>query len=394
MKLKTINNIDVQNKRVLLRVDFNVPISKKGEITDDSRMIATLPTITHLTKKGAKIIIISHLGRPKGKKVSEMSLKPVAKHLEKLTKTKVTFVDECIGKKAEEAVNKMKKNEIIVLENVRFHKEESKNDKTFSKELAKLADIYVNDAFSVAHRAHASTTGVTNHLPSYGGFLMAKEIHELGKVFKNAKKPICLIIGGAKINTKIGVLKKFIEIADSILVGGALGNTFLAARGFNVGKSKYEKDKLLVAQEIMLLAEQKNHEFRVPRDVVVASEISETSEKIDIPTEDIVGDMMIVDIGKVSIKRYTEIIKKAGTVIWNGPVGVYEFNRFSHGSKRIAESILESKALSIIGGGDTIDFLKKYDYPLDKFSHISTGGGAMIEFLEGKKLPGITAVSS
>lgn len=389
MELKTLSEADVKGKRVLVRVDFNVPCGDGGAIEDDSRVIAALPTIQHLMKEGAKVILMSHFGRPKGQIVEEMRLTNVAKCVEDALGSKIQKLDDCIGPEVEKAIEAMKDGDVVLLENVRFHPGEEKNDPAFCEELAKLGDIFVNDAFGAAHRKHASTAGLAEHLPAYAGLLMEKEITTLSTLFKDAKKPICLIVGGAKIDTKIGIIRTFVDIADYILVGGALANTFLAARGFDIGESKYEEDKLEVAQEIMLEADKAHEPFKLPRDVVVASEISEEAQKLDLPLEDIEGDMKIVDIGKVTIKRYSEIVAEAGTIIWNGPMGIHEFNRFSHGSKRLAEAIIDSSAVSIIGGGDTIDCLKRYDYPLEKFNHVSTGGGAMIEFLEGKTLPGI-----
>lgn len=393
MELRSIKSADVQDKRVIVRVDFNVPLDPQtGAIEDESRIEAALPTIQYLLDKGAKLILISHLGRPEGEKVESLSLTPVAKRLGELLGKEVKQVSEVIGDKVQAEVDTMKSGEIVMLENIRFHPGEEKNDPELCRQLAALGEIFVNDGFSVSHRAHASTVGIGSILPSYAGLNLIAEYEALLHVLKNAEHPICLIAGGAKIDTKIGIIKKFLKLADSILVGGALANTFLAARGFGVGGSKYEPEKIDVAQEIMLEAKQLGENFCIPRDVIVASELSETADKIDIPVEDVEGDMKIFDIGKVTIERYKEVIMNAKTIIWNGPLGVHEFNRFSHGSKRIAEAILESPGTSVVGGGDTIDFLKRYNYDLKAFDHVSLGGGAMIEFLEGKILPGIKIV--
>jgi phosphoglycerate kinase len=394
MQLKSIKEADLNHKTVILRADFNVPLNNNLEIDDDARIRETIPTIEYILNQNAKLVIISHLGRPEGKTVSEMSLKPVAKHLEKLLpKTKINFHHDCIGKEVQNTVQKLKIGEILLLENLRFYQEEEDNAPQFAKELASLADIYINDAFATSHRAHASMVGIPEHIPGYAGFLVLKEVEALSKAFDHPQHPICVILGGAKVDTKVGMIKHYVKQAEYILLGGALANTFIAARGFFVAESKYEEKKIELAQEIMLEAEKEGCYVGIPRDVIVSSEINEQALKLDIPVEDVEGDMKIVDIGKITINRYLEAIKKSKTVIWNGPVGIHEFNRFSHGSKRIAEAIIESKAVSIVGGGDTIDFLEKYGYDLNKFTHVSTAGGAMIEYLEGKELPGLKAVS-
>lgn len=391
MSIQTLADASVEGKIVVMRVDFNVPL-KDGVIQESTRITATLPTIQKLQEMGAKkIVLLSHLGRPKGERKEELSLKPISIELSNQLDQPVKFVNDCIGDTVKNEINNSDEN-IILLENVRFHSSEKDNDESFSKQLAELGDVYVNDAFAVSHRAHASTVGITKNLPSYAGLLLQAEVDAMGGIFRNAKKPICIVVGGAKIDTKIGILQKFIDIADYILVGGALANTFIAARGFNIAESKYEEDKVELAQEIMLSAEQKGDIFSIPRDVIAVSEISETAEKIDIPVEDVVGDMKIVDIGSVCAKRYAEIIEKSGTIIWNGPLGIHEMSNFSQGSKVVADAIKDSDGVTIVGGGDTLDFLTRNNYDFSKFDHVSTGGGAMIEFLEGKELPGIAAL--
>jgi len=392
-KLKTLRAFkgNLENKKVLVRVDFNVPLVK-GKVGDESRIKDALPTITHLLKQKAKVILISHMGRPNGKKNAELSLKPVAKKLQTHLKNKVNFIDDCRGKKVEKAIQKMKSGEILLLENCRFYAEEETNDISFAKEIAKLGDIFVHEAFSAAHRQHATTYGVAKLLPSYAGFKMAEEVTLLTKIMTKTKKPVTLIVGGAKIDTKIGLLKNFMKKADYFIVGGALANTFLAGKGFNVGDSLYEKDKITLAQEIMLLAEKNSEEFLLPIDAIIADSIGPKVSTLDIPLEDIEGKMKILDIGKQSSKKFIQIIEKSKTIIWNGPLGLTEFEPFQTGTKTIAKAISKATkngALTVLGGGDTIDALNRFKIKFSNFSHVSTAGGAMLEFLEGKKLPGV-----
>lgn len=390
--LKQIKNI--KGKHVLLRVDFNVPIDKTG-VTDDTRIRETLPTIKFLLKKSAKVIVITHLGRPEGKIVDGLKLDSVASSLQKLLKKKVHKLHNCIGKPVETAIKKMKTGEVILLENIRFHPEEEKCDPKFSKELAELGDIFVNDAFAACHRAHASTYGISKYLPSYAGFLVENELKHLSPLLKNVKKPLTIIVGGAKVNTKIGLLKSFFKKADYILIGGALANTFLAAQGFDVGKSLYEKDKIELARELLMSADKKGQKIVLPEDVIVADIITEYAKTLDLPLEDIEGNMKILDIGSRTRKTFTDIIAKSKTIIWNGPMGLYEFTPFCSGTRTIANalSLLGRKAKTYLGGGDTIDALSRCNIPRKKFTFVSTGGGAMLEFLEGKKLPGIEALT-
>jgi phosphoglycerate kinase len=379
-------------KRVLMRVDFNVPLNG-SKVSDDTRIKETLPTINFLLKKKAKVILMSHLGRPDGKVKKELRLDPVAKQLSKLLKKPVKKLDDCIGAKVEKAIAAMKPGQVILLENTRFHAEEEKCDKTFSKQLAKLGDIFVVDAFGTAHRAHASTYGISEYLPAYAGFLMEKEVKALSELMRKTAHPLTLIIGGAKIDTKIGLIKNFMDKADNFIIGGGLANTFLAAAGFDVAKSLYEKDKLDIAREIMLEAETLKKNFILPEDVVVAEEISDKAKTLTVPVEDVEGAMQILDIGQKSIKTYLKTIFKSKTIVWNGPVGVYEKKPFAKGTSAIARGIAGTKkAKTILGGGDTVDAINHFKISTKKFTHVSTGGGAMLEFLEGQDLPGVRIV--
>lgn len=394
MKIKILQDIpDPKGKKILLRVDFNVPRDEQGEITDDTRIIQALDTINYLRLKGAKVIIISHLGRPNGEIKEELRLTKVAKHLEKLLEVPVKKLDQVIGKKAKKAVDAMKDGEIIMLENVRFHAEEEKSDPKFTKELATLGDIFVNDAFGTAHRRHASTAGLADYLPAYGGLLIEREIKALSPILEEEPtRPLTMIFGGAKIDTKIGVIKNFIEKADYFLIGGGIANTFLHAAGYQVGQSLCEHDKKEIAQEIMMECEKHHEKLILPHDVIVASEASNEAETADIPREDVLGDMKIFDIGKWSTEKFCNIIEKSGTIIWNGPVGLYEYEPFRNGTRAVADCIAKHDCTSIIGGGDTADAIKRLNIPVEAFTHVSTGGGACIEFLEGKTLPGIAVL--
>lgn len=385
--LKQLKNI--KGKRVMLRVDFNVPIDKRG-VTDDTRIRETLSTIKFLMKKKAKIIIITHLGRPEGRVVDSLKLDAVAQRLSKLLKKKVNNLHTCVGKTVEAALNKMKNSDVILLENIRFNPEEEKCDAKFSKALAELGNIFVNDAFAACHRAHASTAGIAKYLPSYAGLLVEREIKYLSPLLKNPTKPITLIIGGAKIDTKIGLIKNFFGKAENILIGGALANTFLAAQGYDIGKSLNEPNKIETAREILMSAEKRGQKLILPQDVIVADVVTQYAKTLDLPLEDVEGEMKILDIGSKTQKLFAEIIKNSKTVLWNGPMGLYEFTPFSFGTKAVAQTIAANKKLkSYIGGGDTIDALKRCGVPAKRFTFISTGGGAMLEFLEGKRLPGI-----
>jgi len=390
MNFKNLENLDPKGKKVVVRVDFNVPFKPdSNEIADTTRILAAIPTIEHLIKSGGTAILLSHLGRPKGKKDPNLSLKPVAEKLTEILDIldiKVRFCEDF------EAVKKVKKGEVAVFENTRFFEGEEKNSKDFSKKLASLGDAFVSDAFGSVHRDHASTVGIAKLIPSYAGFLVEKEVEILNEVIQKPKKPLVLIVGGAKIDTKIGVLKNFIEKADTVLVGGALANTFLHAAGFEVGESLAQKEFINMAQEIMLEAEKHNEKFLIPEDVVVADELGDADDKnpaIAILAESVTSNMKIFDIGPKTREKYSEIIENAGTVVWNGPMGLTEYESFIGGTKAVARSIIKSNSISILGGGDTTEVLERMTMSPEEFTHVSTGGGAMLEFLEGKKLPGL-----
>ncbi len=392
--LKTLSSLkSLKGKRVLLRVDFNVPMNKK-KISDNTRIKETLPTIKYLLKAKARVIIATHMGRPDGKVVSEFKLDPIAKELSRLLKKKVKKLSEIVGPKVEKAVKAMKDGEVLILENVRFDAREEKSDKKFCSELANLADLFVNDAFAVSHRDHASVCGVARILPAYAGFLVEAEIKNLTPLLKKPARPFTMIVGGAKIDTKIGIIKNFIGVADTIIIGGAIASTFLAAQGFNVGKSLYEKEKLSLAQEILGLAETKKTKIELPIDVVVADEISDKAATLNIPIDDVIGEMKILDCGKLSTEKYMRIIHNSKTVVWNGPVGLYEMKPFEKGTKALAKEIAvrKGKIKSYLGGGDTLDAVARFKMKPSDYTFVSTGGGAMLEFLEGKTLPGISVL--
>lgn len=388
---------DVRGKRVIVRAGFDVSI-ENGAVMDTERIEAVVPTIKQLLAGGAAVVVISHQGRPKGKRVPEESQAPVAPVLEKCLGTAVRFVDSCIGPAAEAASRELKPGQVLFLENLRYEAGEEKNDPAFAKELAKLGDIYVNDAFTNCHRSHASMVALAKLLPAYAGVQLSSELKHLSLVTEKPKQPVVLIVSGAKMETKVPIIEQFLTRGQHILLGGCIANTFIAARGFDVGTSKYEEAQLEKAQELMLESEKEGRAtVHVPRDVVLATAPTEDAQKIDLPVEDIVGDMAIFDIGKVTIERYKKILAEAQTIIWNGPLGFYEVNRFSHASKRLAEAIAEATkrgATTIIGGGDTIDFHARYGYSLDAYTFVSTGGGAMLEFIAGKPLPALAPLKA
>jgi len=400
MKYPLLKEAKLKGKKILLRAGFDVPM-EGGKVTDISRIEAVLPTMKAILRGGASLIIMAHQGRPKGERVPEMSQKPIVAVLEKLLKTTVQFSDQCRGPEARKMADALKPGEVLLLENLRYEKDENSKvpaeREAFAKELAALADIYVNDAFTNCHRDHASMTGVPRILPSYMGLQLAQEVAQLSKILDDPRRPLTLIVSGAKMETKVPVIEHFLDKGDDVLLGGCIANTFIAARGFEIGTSKYEEEQVEKAQEIMLLGEKEElADVHVPRDVVVATEATDKAEKLDLPLENVTGGMMILDIGKGTIERYRKIIEKSGTIIWNGPLGMYELNRFSHASKRIAEAIRDATAkgaVSILGGGDTIDFLQKYGYPVSAFTFVSTGGGAMLDFISGKDLPALKALA-
>jgi phosphoglycerate kinase len=385
---KTIEDIDVSGKKVLVRVDFNVPI-KDGEVGDDTRIQAALPTLRYLLAHQASLILCSHLGRPKGEVDPEFSLKPVADHLSKLLDRPVTFVEDCIGPVAEQAASQLKPGDVLLLENTRFHTGEKKNDQEMAKQLASLADVYVNDAFGTAHRAHASTEGVARYLPAVAGFLMEKEIVYLGQAIANPSKPFVAILGGAKISDKIGVIQNLLDRANQVLIGGGMANTFFKAQGYPVGDSLVEDDALETARELLDLA---NNRLHLPVDVVIGDKFEADAAQMIMSMGPIPDGWRILDIGPETIKHFGRPISEARTVVWNGPMGVFEFPEFAKGTIGIAELIAQSNATSIIGGGDSVAAIKQAGLA-DKITHISTGGGASLEMLEGKVLPGMAALS-
>lgn len=390
MAIRCIDELPIDGKRVLIRVDFNVPL-KDGKVLDVGRITASLPTIEYALGKGAKVILASHLGRPKGKVVPELSLRPVAKSVEELLGRKVLMAPDCIGPEVEEMVGGLKDGAVLLLENLRFHPEEEKNDPEFAKALARLADFYINDAFAVSHRRHASVVAITQFLPSGCGFLMKKELEVLNKLLTNPPKPFVVILGGAKVSDKIGVIVNLLDRADAILIGGAMAYTFLRALGHKVGRSPVEEDRLEEARQI--LEEARKHGVRIllPKDHRVARSLEEKEVMAVVRTEDFPEEAYGVDIGPVTAKEFVEEIKKAKAVLWNGPVGIYEVDAFADGSKLIAEAIASTDCLSVVGGGDTAGAVNRFGLA-DRFTHVSTGGGATLEFLEGKKLPGIVAL--
>lgn len=384
---KTIADIDLQGKRVLARVDFNVPI-KEGKVTDDTRIRAAIPTIKYILDKGASLILCSHLGRPKEGPDPQFSMKPVAEHLSQLLGKPVAFAEDCVGPVAEKAAKALKPGEVLVLENTRFHKEETKNDEKMAQQLAALADIYVNDAFGSAHRAHASTEGVAHYLPAVAGFLMEKEIQYLGSAIANPKRPFVAILGGAKVSDKIGVIRNLLTKADSVLIGGGMANTFFKAQGYPVGDSLVEDEVLDTARE--LLQESKG-KLRLPVDVVIASSLEPNAEIKTMSMGPVPEGWRILDVGPETVAAFGKVIAGAGTIVWNGPMGVFEDPRFAQGTFGLAKSVAESKAVSIVGGGDSVAAINKSGLA-DKITHISTGGGASLEMLEGLTLPGVAAL--
>ena len=388
---KSVKDIDVKGKKVLVRCDFNVKM-ENGVITSDKRIVASLPTIQYLLDNGAKVILCSHLGRPKGEFKPEFSLAPVAERLSELLGIEVKMAKDVVGESAKSLAADLKEGEVLLLENVRFHAEETKNDPEFSKALASLAEVYVNDAFGSAHRAHSSTTGVADYLPAVCGFLIQKELDYIGGALENPKRPLVAILGGAKVSDKIGVITNLMEKVDTLIVGGGMAYTFFAALGHTVGTSLLEADKIDLAKEMMDKAEKKGVRFLIPIDNVVGKEYKEDTEYQIVDSDDIPDGWMGLDIGPKSTQLFADAVKDAGTVIWNGPMGVSEWEHFANGTIGVATAIAESDAISIIGGGDSAAAIQKLGFA-DKMSHISTGGGASLEFLEGKELPGVAALN-
>ncbi|MCX6734025.1 MAG: phosphoglycerate kinase [Candidatus Peregrinibacteria bacterium] len=392
MTLKTIRDFEPKSKRILLRVDFNVPTDDAGNIQDDSRMTKALPTINYLLEKGARLIIMSHLGRPDGQVVENLRLNNVATHLSQLLNKPVKKLNECTGEEVEKATSSMQDGEIIMLENTRFYPGEETNDVEFTKQLAKLGEVFVNDGFGVSHRAHASSCGIATILPAYAGLLVEKEITALEPLITNPNQPFTVIIGGAKIKDKIALIEQFIPKAQHILIGGGLANTFLAAQDKQVGQSLYEKDKLDLARTLLAKAMTPD-QIVLPTDVITATEISSTAETQTVPVDSVSPTAKILDIGPDTIDAFKSIIADSQTILWNGPLGLTEFTPFQNGTRETAQAVSElPDSFTVIGGGDTSEVLKTLGFPDSKFSHVSTGGGASLEFLSGKKLPGIEAL--
>ncbi len=392
MDKKTIRDIDVAGKKVIVRVDFNVPL-KDGVITDETRIQAALPTIKYLLDQNAKVILCSHLGRPKGEFNPEYSLAPVAKRLQELLPNKVVFAKDVIGESADEAVKNMQNGEVVLLENLRFHKEETKNDPEFAKKLASYADIYVSDAFGTVHRAHASTAAIAQYLPAVAGFLIEKELQFLGNALENPVRPFVAILGGAKIADKIGVIDNLFTKVDSLIIGGGMANTFIAAQGIDMKASLVDNDSIEIAKELLAKAKMKGVKILLPSDVIAADRFDNDAKTVMVPVENIPDGYMALDIGPSTRLIFAEEISKAKTIVWNGPMGVAEMSSFAGGTRAVAEAMANAEdAITIIGGGDSAAAVKALGFG-DKMTHISTGGGASLEFLEGKELPGVAALN-
>lgn len=388
MNKKTIEDIDVKGKKVIVRVDFNVPLDENRKITDDKRIVGALPTIKYLVDKGAKTILVSHLGRPKEGFEEKYSMKPTAERLGELLGKEVIMAKDVIGEDAKAKAAALKDGEVLMLENVRFHKEETKNDPAFAKELASMAEIYVNDAFGTAHRAHASTAGLADYLPAVCGYLIQKEIEIMGKALSNPERPFVAILGGAKVSDKIAVIENLIDKVDTLIIGGGMAYTFFKAKGYNIGTSICEDDKVDLAKSLLEKAQSKGVKLLLPVDNVVGLEFKNDTEFKVVDSDSIPDGWMGMDIGPKTIEAYAAEIKNAKTVVWNGPMGVFEFSNFEKGTKEVARAVAESGSTSIIGGGDSAAAVEQLGFA-DKITHISTGGGASLEFLEGKVLPGI-----
>ncbi|MDF2522096.1 MAG: Pgk [Clostridia bacterium] len=390
---KTIEDFELKDKRVLVRVDFNVPLNEQGQITDDRRITEALPTINYLLEHKAKVILMSHMGRPKGKFNEKYSLKPIVERLKELVNAKVTLAADVIGEEVKQGAYSLQSGEILVLENVRFYEQEEKNDPEFAKKLAELGELYVNDAFGTAHRAHASTAGVANYLPSAIGFLIKKEIDIMGKALTQPDRPFVAILGGAKVSDKIGVIDNLLDKVDTLLIGGGMAYTFYKAKGYEIGTSILEADKVELAKEILKKAEAKNIKLMLPVDNVVAPEFSNEVPYKTVDSDKIPADQMGLDIGEKTREIFSKVITDAKTVVWNGPMGVFEMPNFAKGTFALAEAMSKSKGTTIVGGGDSAAAVEQLGFA-DKITHISTGGGASLEFLEGKVLPGIDIINN
>jgi phosphoglycerate kinase len=394
MNKKTIRDIDVASKRVLVRVDFNVPLNAERQITDDTRIKAALPTLTYLLDHGAALILMSHLGRPDGQVVEKLRLTPIAQRLSELLGRPVQTAHDSIGLEVEAQAGALQPGQVLLLENLRFHKEEEKNNPEFARQLAGLGDLYVNDAFGTAHRAHASTEGVTKTLPGVAGFLMEKELNFLGSALENPQRPLVAIIGGAKVSDKIAVLERLISLSDSILIGGGMANTFLKAQGYEIGDSLFEESKLDVARNLIAKAQQKGSRFLLPSDVAIADRFAADADHKIVASSEVPQGWRILDIGPAAVEEFRQVLAEARTIVWNGTLGVAEFPEFAKGTDAIIEILAErtkAGALTIIGGGDSAAAVEQADAAA-KMTHVSTGGGASLEFLEGRTLPGVTAL--
>jgi phosphoglycerate kinase len=392
MNKKSIKDINVNGKKVFIRVDYNVPMDEELNITNDTRIRATLPTLNYLLEQNAALVIACHLGRPKGERVAKFSVEPVAKRLAELIGKEVKFASDCVGPEAEKAAAALKPGEILLLENLRYHKEEEKNDPAFSKQLAALADVAVNDAFGVSHRAHASVEGITKYIETVAGFLMEKEIKFVGQTVANPERPFVAIIGGAKVSDKIGVISNLLEKVDTLIIGGGMAHTFDAAKGYEIGKSICEPDKYALALDLLKQAEAKGVKVVLPVDLVIADKFAPDANTRIVDVDKVDPEWEALDSGPKTSELYAAALKDAKTVIWNGPMGVFEMDAFAKGTEAVAQAVADSSAVSIVGGGDSIAALKKTGLS-DKITHISTGGGATLEFLEGKVLPGIAALA-
>ena len=389
---KSIEDVNVKGKRVFVRVDFNVPMAE-GNVSDDTRIRAAIPTIDYLVKQGAKVILASHLGRPKGEVNEEMRLTAAGERLAELMDKPVKKLDESIGEAVEAAVEAMQEGDIILLENVRFHKGEEKNDEALSKEFARLADVYVNDAFGAAHRAHATTEGTAKFVDvAVSGFLMQKELDVLGKALSTPERPFTAIIGGAKVKDKIGVIENLLEKVDHLIIGGGLAFTFVKAMGHDIGKSLLEEDKIELARGYIEKAKEKGVQLHMPIDAVVANEFSNDAEIATVDIDAIPADMMGLDIGPKTAEKYADVIKASKLIIWNGPMGVFEMEKFANGTKTVADAMAATEGYTVIGGGDSAAAVEKFEVA-ERMDHVSTGGGASLELMEGKELPGITALN-
>ncbi len=389
---KSIVDIDVNGKKVFVRVDYNVPMDAEQNITNDTRIRATLPTVNYLLEHNAAVILACHVGRPKGKPVPEFSVAPIVKRLSELLGKEVKMAPDCVGEEASKMAAALKPGEVLLLQNLRYHSEEEKNDPAFAKQLASLADVAVNDAFGVSHRAHASVEGITKYIPMVAGFLMEKEIKFVGQAVADPKRPFVAIIGGAKVSDKIGVISNLLDKVDTLIIGGGMAHTFDAAKGYKIGASLCEPEKYDLARELIKKAEEKKVNLILPVDIVAADKFAPDANTQIVDVKEIPDGWLGLDSGPKTSKQYVEALKDAKTVVWNGPMGVFEMDAFAQGTKDVAQAVADSGATSIVGGGDSISALKKTGLS-DKITHISTGGGATLEFLEGKVLPGIAALA-